>query len=142
LRMAWEISVVAEILTAAEEKHLDAGLPALLVERDDVGIAERLDIDLLVGGHMGEGADTVAVEGGAFEIHRLAGRFHLLRQSFLDRPALAAQEALSLGDQPGIVLDRNTADTGCGATLDLVQQARPRPRVEDGIRTGAQQKSA
>ena len=113
---------------------------ALPPGRDDVGIVERRQVDVLPRLDMGERLDAVAQIGGGFELQRLGGRFHPAGQIALDRAVAAGQESLRLGDK-GVVLGfADPPDAGCAAALDLEQQAGPGPRREHGIAAGPQEK--
>ena len=67
---AREIGAVAPVLPGAEEEHLDAGLAALLMDGEDVGLVDRLRVDALVGLDVGERGEAVAVARGGLEIER------------------------------------------------------------------------
>jgi hypothetical protein len=71
------VILVAPVLVRADEEHLHAGLPALHVERDDIGLPHAARVDALRRLHVGQRADTVAQRGGALELHRLGGLGHL-----------------------------------------------------------------
>src|SRR5439155_26919026 len=58
--VAREISSVAPVLAAAKEENLDAGLPACLIRRNDVGIDDPGDVDVLVALHQRQGADPIS----------------------------------------------------------------------------------
>ena len=49
--MPRKISAVAPVLAAPEKEHLDAGLPAGLIGRDDIGIDDAADMNVLVPLH-------------------------------------------------------------------------------------------
>jgi hypothetical protein len=134
--------VVAQVLAAAEEEHLDAGLAAGLVGRDHVGLVDAGDVDVLVRLDLGQRPDAVAVERGTLEVERLARRLHALDQRGLHRPAAPRQERLGVGDLGRIDLGRDLADAGRGAALDLVLQAGPGALGEHGVGAVAQQEGA
>src|SRR6185437_8729123 len=129
-RMTREIRLVAPVLAGPEEKHLDAGLAALIERGEDIGIGEGRRIDALVELDMAHGANAIAQSRGGFIVERRGGLVHLLDQTVLYRAALARQEQLGLMDQLGIALLVDAADTGRTATLDLEQKTRPRARLE------------
>ena len=133
-RMGREVGAVAEVLAGAEEEHLDAGLVRLLVCRDDVGIAEIGDVDVLMGLDLGQRMDAVAEGGGGFELQRIAGVLHARGQALLQVAALAIQEVPRLLHDGGVVVPGDAADTGRGAALDLVLQAGAGAAREDGVR--------
>src|SRR4051794_21042990 len=49
--VAREIGAVAPIMPASEEKDLDAGMTSRLVRRDDIGIADAGNVNVLVSLH-------------------------------------------------------------------------------------------
>ena len=140
--MAGEIGAVAEIAAGAEEEHLDAGLAAGLMGGDDVGVADLRDVDVLMGLDMGERAQAVADGAGALEIQRVAGRLHVAGEPCLHVAAPAREEILRLLHELGVILQRDAADAGRRAALDLVEQAGPRAAGEDAVGAGAQQEGA
>jgi len=71
LVMAREIGAGAVVAPAAEEVDLDAAVAARLVDRQRVGVADALDIDVLVRLDVGQGADTVAPARRLLEIQPL-----------------------------------------------------------------------
>jgi len=75
---ARKVRAVAPVLPGAEEEHLDAGLSALLMDGEDVGLLDRLRVDALVRLHVRQRGETVAVAGGGLEIETVGGGLHLL----------------------------------------------------------------
>ena len=90
--MAREIGAVAPIVAAAEEEHLHAGMTAGLMRRDDVGVDDAGDVDVLMSLHQRQRADAVADQRRGLEIERLGGPVHLGRQALLDVAAAPGQE--------------------------------------------------
>ena len=117
--MARKIGAVAPVLAAAEKEHLDAGLPARLIGRDDVGVDDPGHVDVLVALHQRQGADAVADQRRRLEIERLGGVFHLAGETLLHVVAAAGQERLRLVEQCGVVLAPDMPDAGRAAPLDL-----------------------
>ena len=136
---AREIGAVAPVLTRAEEEDLDAGVPALLVGGEHVGLLDALGVDGLVGSDVRQRPQAVAILGGLLVVEAV-GR--LLHEALIHLPrvlALAAQEAHRLLDQRIVVLEADLAGAGRRAALDLIEQAGTRAALEHGIRAGAQQ---
>ena len=71
---ARKIGAVAPVLAAAEEEHLHAALPALLIDGEHVRLLDAVRIDALHRLHMGERRQPVAIAGGALEFQLGAGR--------------------------------------------------------------------
>ena len=136
---AREVGAVAPVLVRPDEEHLHAGLPALLVQRHDVGLLDALGVDPLVRLHAGQRPDAVAERRGALELHRPAGVGHRRREAFLHPGRAAAEEQHGVLDQRAVVGLADQPDAGRAAALDLVQQARPRPALEHRVGAGAQQ---
>src|SRR5690606_32251358 len=84
--------------------------------------------------------DPVAQGGGALELHRLGGRRHVLGQLGLYLRRLALEETLGIRDERRVSCLVDEPDTGRAASLDLVEQARPRAAGEHRVRTVAEQK--
>ena len=127
------------ILAAADEEGLDAHLPGLAGQREDVGVAEPLGMDRLAALDVGQRAQPVAVDRGQLEILRLGRLGHLLAELRLHPGRLAGEESLGVGDQLGIVGLVDPADARRRAAPDLVEQARPRAVGEEAVGAAAQQ---
>ena len=112
------------------------------MQRDDVGIFEPRQVDVLVGLHLGERSDAVADAPGDLELKSVARYLHALRQTRLHLAAVAGQEFVRFADQCRVVFPTDAIDAGCAAALDVELQAGPRPAAEDVVRTVAQQKGA
>ena len=132
------VIAVAPVLVGADEEDLHAGLPALHVERHDIGLGHAARVDALRALHLGQRADPVAQRRRALELHRLRGRLHLGRELFLHLCRAAREEAFGIGDRGGIAGAVDMADAGPRTPLDLVEQAGPRPAVEHRVRAVAQ----
>ena len=91
-----EIGAVAPVLAGAEEEHLDADLPALLMDGEDVGLLDALRVDALVALHMRQRRQPVAIDRGPLEIEIFGGLLHLRRNLGLHLLAAAGQEILRL----------------------------------------------
>src|SRR5690606_32144181 len=123
-----EVGAVAPVLAAADEKHLDAGLATLLCGGEYVCFLHALGVDRLIRRHVRQRPQPVAQLGRALEFEPFGG---FLRQFLIvpaDALALTSEEARRLIDEPVVVLEADLAGAGRGATLDLIKQARPRPR--------------
>ena len=134
-----EVGAVAPVLAGAEEEHLNARLPAVLVGGEHVGFLDALGIDGLVGGDVSQRPEPVAVFGGLLVVEPV-GRF--LHQALIHLAhvlALAAQEAHGLPDQRVVLVEADLAGARRRAALDLMQQARPRAALEHGVRARPQQ---
>ena len=130
---------MAPILAAADEEGLDAHLPALAGEREDVGVAEPLGVDRLAALDEGQRAQPVAIDRRQLEIQRLGGLGHLLAELLLHRGRLAAEEVLRVGDQLGIAGLVDPADARRRAAPDLVEQAGPDAVGEEAVGAAPQQ---
>ena len=140
--MAGEIAAVAEIAAAAEEEDLDAGLAAVLMGRDHVGVCHAFDIDVLMRLDEGERLQPVAQGGRALEVQGFACRLHLCAQARLHIAALAREKILGQLDQAQIVRRRDPVHAGRRTALDLVEQAGSRTVGEDAVGAGAEQEGA
>ena len=96
---AREVGLVAPVLAGPEEEHLHAGLAALGVEGEDVGLLQRLGIDRLLLADRGQGPDAVAQARGALELHLLGKGGHVVAELLHHRAALAGEEVVGLADQ-------------------------------------------
>ncbi len=104
-----EVGAVAPVLAGAEEEHLNARLPAVLVGGEHVGFLDAFGIDGLVGGDVSQGPQTIAVLGGLLVVEPV-GRF--LHQALIHLAhvlALAAQEAHGLPDQRVVLVEPDLA---------------------------------
>ena len=99
-----EVGAVAEILPGAEEKHLYAGLPAVEMGGDHVGVADALHINVLMRLNAGQRPDAVAVNRRRLELQRVARGLHAFGKRLLDGLALAREEGARLRDGRLIVL--------------------------------------
>jgi hypothetical protein len=141
-----ELAIVARIkgpippvLPAAKEKDLDAGLAALLVGGDHVGIDEAGDVDVLVALHQRERADAVADHRRRLEIAGIGGGLHLAGEALQHGVALAGEKGARLFGQGGIAVAVDLPDAGRAAPLDLIEQARAGAVGEDAVAARAQQ---
>ena len=134
--MSREEGLVAPVLAGAEEKDLDAGAPAILGHRDDVGFLDPGRVDALVCRYRGNGPDPVAQARGALEVEIIRCGLHALLQICAQRVGLAAQEGGRLRDQLVIGVWFDQVDAGPGAALDLVQHAGASAAFIDAVGTG------
>ena len=133
-----EVGPVAVIRSATDEEGLDAGPLAASCQRDDVGVFQIRNIDVLAGLNARQGTDAVSPDGRRFELQRVGGVVHACGVVALDLGRCPGQEAPRLIKLRGVVGLTDKPDTGAAASLDLILQARTRAGVEDGIGTGAQ----
>ncbi|MNI26158.1 hypothetical protein D3C73_798450 [compost metagenome] len=136
---AREVGAAAPVLARAIEEDLDAGLAALGMQGEDVGLGHAVGVDAVLHGDGRQGADAVAHPGGGLEVEVVGGRLHLLRQAGDDGARLAAQEGLGLVDQFAVVLQRDQAGARGRAALDLMQHAGAGAGLVDAVRAGPQQ---
>ena len=137
---AWVEIAVAPVLVRADEEDLHAGLAALHVERNDIGLGHASRVDTLDTLNGCQRTYAVPQGCGPFELHRVGGRLHFRGKLFLDPGAIAGQEPLGILHGGRVILLGNQPDTGARAALDLVEQAGPGPAVESRVGTVAQQK--
>ena len=135
-----KVGAVAPVLPAPEEEHLDAGLAAFLMGREDVGLLDAVAVDRLIGRYVRECLQPVAKARGALELEPVGGLQHHPLQLGTHGLALAAQEFDGLVNEHGVVGLADLASARRRAALDLVQQTRPGAAVEHTIGAGAQQK--
>src|SRR5580692_1720397 len=62
-----KIGAIAPVLSGAEEKHLDAGETALLMERKNIGFLDPAWIDALMRLDRRQRGQAVAIDGGPLE---------------------------------------------------------------------------
>ena len=137
-----EIGPVAPVLEGAEEEDLDAELPGLLVDGEDIRLFDALRVDVLARRDGREGGKPVPEARRRLELHLVGRHLHLLLQQLLHRLALAREEVLGLVDQLCIARIADLMRTGSGAALDLEQETRPVAVVEIAVGAGAQQEGA
>ena len=138
--MRREEGPMSPILSAANEKRLNAHHPIAMRQRENVSIAHTLSIDRLRTLNEGQRPKPVADHGGAFEIESLGSGFHLLGQLSLHSRGFAVEERFGVGNQTLIRRVINPPDTGRGAAFDLIQQTRPVAIVEEAVGATSQQK--
>src|SRR3546814_4094780 len=90
--MAREIGAVAPVLPRAEEEDLNAGLPAFLIDGEQIRFRQRLRIDPLMPLYLRQCADAVAIDSGAFEVERARGLLHIGHEFLLRAARAAAQK--------------------------------------------------
>jgi hypothetical protein len=133
------VVAVAPVLVGADEEDLHAGLPALHVQRDHIGLGHPRRVDALRRLHLRQRPDAVAQRGGALELHRGRRFGHLRGERRLHVRRLALEEAFGILDSAAVVGLGDVAHAGRAAALDLVEKAGPRPAFEGGIRAVAQE---
>src|SRR5690242_21112974 len=118
--MRREIGAVAPVLAAAEEENLDRAVAAGLVQGDDVGVAQSVEIDVLPSLNLGQRTNAVADDRRAFVLAPVGKLLHVLGQPCLDLLTAARQEAARLGNQPRITVVVDAPGARRAATLDLI----------------------
>ena len=130
-----EESAVPPVLPAANEEALDANLPALGREREDICISHTAGVDRLTTLDKGRRAQPVTQDRGSFEVQIFSRLGHLRFEIGLHFGRFSSEEILRLPRQLGIVSCANPAHTRGRATLDLVEQTWAIPSVKKAIRT-------
>ena len=102
--LAWEISAVTIIAAGTKKENLDTGLATFLVKRDDIGLIQTCQINILMCLYLGQCTNTVADCGRLFERKFLARRLHLSRQVFLNFGTPAREKSAGLIDKRFVVL--------------------------------------
>src|SRR5579872_6651803 len=138
--MAREIGPVAPILTPAEEKDLNAGEIALLMEGDEVGIVEIGHHEILLPLHEGERPDAVADHPRLLELPGIGIVLHAPRQLLLHLLAPPPEEALGLAQEFLIAFGIDPPDARGAASFDLIKEAGSRAAPEDAVIAGTQEK--
>ena len=109
------------------------------MDGEHVGLLDGARIDALGRLHRRQRREAVAIDRGALEFE-IGGRLlHFGGEFAPDRAAAAGQKGDRFADQLGVAGEIDLVRTRRGATLDLVEQARPRPAFEKGIGAGAHQ---
>ena len=107
-----KIGAVAPVLPVAEEEHLDAELPRLLVEGEDIRLLDRLRVDALHALNRRERRQAVAAARGALELELLGRLLHLVGDALLHGVGLARKEGPRLGGEFRVILGRDLARAG------------------------------
>src|SRR5260370_21602670 len=108
------------------------------MRRDDVGVGDARQVDILFAMHVGEGANAIADERGGIEIEGLGSCLHVFGEGRLDVLPASATEVTRLGDEASIVFPIESSNAGRAATLDLIEKARPRAAGEHAVAARAQ----
>ncbi len=135
-----EIRPVAPVLPIAEEEHLDAELPCLLVDRKDIRLLHRLRVHALHALDRRQGREPVAAAGRALEFERMGGLLHFLGDARLHGVRFARQEPARLFGEVRVFVEGNFLRAGARTALDLEQQAGPRAVFVIAVVARAQQK--
>ena len=109
---------------------------------EHVGLLEAARIDALVRLDRRQRGEPVAIDRGALEIERGRRLIHLRRHFLFHRLAAAGEEFVGLAHQFAIAGEIDLLRARRRAALDLIEQARPRARLEKQIRARAQQEGA
>ena len=132
--MAWEVSLIAKVLSGAEKENLNARSPALIGNGNDIGLANIGKIDIAFLLNISERANAVARGSGPLKIEVGAGGSHFFDKLILNRAAIALQKIMGLPHQLAIIGGTNLARTRRAAAFYLIQQARPRAAFIDAVR--------
>jgi hypothetical protein len=121
------IGGVAPVLEGAEEEHLDAELPGLFDDGEDIGFLDMARVDRPAPPESAESAAMRSRSRAAFSNSRSsAARVHVARIARARLATLAGQEIARLADEFGIIVVRDFAGAGPRAALDLELQTGPR----------------
>ena len=118
--MAWEVSLIAKVLSGAEKENLNARSPALIGNGNDIGLANIGKIDIAFLLNISERANAVARGGGPLKIEIGAGGFHFFDKLILNRAAIALQKIMGLPHQLAIIGRANLARTRRAAAFYLI----------------------
>ena len=128
-----EVGAIAPVLPGAEEKHLDAGKSALLMNGEHIGLLDATRIDALMRLNGGERGEPVAVDGRALEIERRRSLFHFVGKLVFDPLAPSGEEIVGLTNQRRIIRKIDFLGAWRRTALDLIEQTRPRAAFKEGI---------
>jgi hypothetical protein len=98
------VGAVAVVPAGPVEEDLDADLPAILVQGNDIGILDGGGVDPLLGGDMGDRLEPVAEHGRLLEVEALGAVGHLRLQLGLHLAGRAAEKAAHVLDDAGVVV--------------------------------------
>ena len=87
----------------------------------NIGFIHRMGIDTLMGLHLRQGGNSVAIHGGRFKIQRLGGLLHLPGKLGLNVGTFALEKTLRILHQLGVILGGYFSGTRSGTTLDLIK---------------------
>ena len=99
-------------LAHADRIDLDACLPGLTGQADDVHIAASRIDDVLLFLDDGNGLDLVTVHGSLFKFHGLRSLFHLLLQRLGNAAVPAFEDIQGLADQDPVIPFGDIVDAG------------------------------
>ena len=106
------------------KKDLNACLPGLAIEGNDIGLAHRVRIDALRLLKLAERLDAIPERCRPLELEALACGGHLVRERLLDRMTLAGQELPRVRNLLSVLRLRDAANARRRTARDLVLQAR------------------
>ena len=109
---------------------------------EHVRLLDAARIDALMRLDRRQRGQTVAVDRGALEVERGGGLFHFLGKLVLDRLAAAGQKPVRFAHQHRIIAKIDLLGAWRRTAFDLIEQARPRPALEERIAARAQQEGA
>ncbi len=93
------------------------------MRRDDIGVTDALDVNILTRLDLGERLNPVAKDGGGLIVHIFGGLLHPGEQAFLQVAAVAGQEITRFIDDGAVIITADPVNAGCSAAFDLILQA-------------------
>ncbi len=109
---------------------------------ENVGFLDALQVDGLVGGHVRQGAEPVAIARRIFELECIGGFVHQPLVHLAHVLAFAFEETARLIDQLPVVLDADFTSARGGTPLDLIEQAGACAAVISTVGARSQQEGA
>src|SRR3546814_7635869 len=116
--MDWKEAAVPPVLSAANEKGLNADRYALAGHGKDVCISQALRVDRLTALNESQRFQAVAVNRGQLEIHRVRCALHCCAQLALHLRRFAREKILRVPRQFRIIRFTDPSDTGGRARSD------------------------
>ena len=131
--MAREIGTVAHILTATEKEHLNTSFLPIVIQSENIGIAEIADINILLGLNSGQRLDTVPKGCSHLIVLRITCRLHLSAQLCLNILRPPFKKLRGLIHLRGIFILGYIAHTRRRATFNMILQTRTTTIIKDII---------
>src|SRR5215468_10446748 len=139
---AREVGAIAPVIAGAEDEHLDAGLPRLLVRGEDIRLFDAVRVDALARLDVRERGQAIAKARSSLIVLLQARLVHQAMQPALHLVAFAGEESERLVDQLAVVLGGDLAGARRRAALDLIEKARPQAALEISVGARSQQEGA
>ena len=117
--------LVPEMASTADHGQVHAQPAALRVHGDDVGVGVVAGIHRLLLQHARERPELVAQRRRTLELQARGRGMHALLDVGEHGLAVATQEAQCIGHVGRVLTGADQARARCGASVDLVQHARP-----------------